>query len=230
MKKIIVSVLSILLITGAVLAQNNKTKTNVMKNEKDSISYLLGNEVGNYYRTNDIEIIQDNFIEGLIDGLLNKGKMDEQTKQAVMAKFQIQQQEKTNNQIQITKEKGKQFLENNKKNPDIKVTASGLQYKVIRASNGVSPNVNDKVKVHYHGTLIDGTVFDSSVERGEPIVFGLGQVIKGWTEGLQLMKTGEKFIFYIPSDLAYGDRAAGPKIVAGSTLIFEVELFEVNPK
>ena len=146
-----------------------------------------------------------------------------------MAKFQIQQQEKANKKIVLTKEKGKQFLENNKKNPDVKVTASGLQYKVIKASNGVSPNANDNVKVHYHGTLIDGTVFDSSVERGEPITFGLSQVIKGWTEGLQLMKTGEKFIFYIPSELGYGDRAAGPKIPAGSTLIFEVELFEVNP-
>ncbi len=230
MKKIIVSIFSIILITGSIVAQNNKTKTNVMKNEKDSISYLLGNEVGNYYRTNDIEIIQDIFIEGLIDGLQNKGKMDDQTKQKVMAQFQIIQQEKSNKQLQIIKDKGKQFLENNKKNPDVKVTASGLQYKVLRAANGVSPNVNDKVKVHYHGTLIDGTVFDSSVERGEPIVFGLNQVIKGWTEGLQLMKTGEKFIFYIPSELGYGDRAAGPKIPGGSTLIFEVELFEVNPK
>lgn len=214
---------------GITFAQQNQSKSKAMTNEKDSISYLLGNEVGNYYRTNEIEIIQDYFIEGLIDGLMNKGKMDEPTKQKIMAKFQIQQQEKANKKIVLTKEKGKQFLENNKKNPDVKVTASGLQYKVIKASNGVSPNANDNVKVHYHGTLIDGTVFDSSVERGEPITFGLSQVIKGWTEGLQLMKTGEKFIFYIPSELGYGDRAAGPKIPAGSTLIFEVELFEVNP-
>lgn len=229
MKKIILSLSSIVLIMGITFAQQNQSKSKAMTNEKDSISYLLGNEVGNYYRTNEIEIIQDYFIEGLIDGLMNKGKMDEPTKQKIMAKFQIQQQEKANKKIVLTKEKGKQFLENNKKNPDVKVTASGLQYKVIKASNGVSPNANDNVKVHYHGTLIDGTVFDSSVERGEPITFGLSQVIKGWTEGLQLMKTGEKFIFYIPSELGYGDRAAGPKIPAGSTLIFEVELFEVNP-
>lgn len=214
---------------GVTFAQQNQSKPKAMTNEKDSISYLLGNEVGNYYRTNEIEIIQDYFIEGLIDGLMNKGKMDETTKQKIMAKFQIQQQDKANKKISLIKEKGKQFLENNKKNPDVKVTASGLQYKVVKASKGVSPNANDNVKVHYHGTLIDGTVFDSSVERGEPITFGLSQVIKGWTEGLQLMKTGEKFIFYIPSELGYGDRAAGPKIPAGSTLIFEVELFEVNP-
>lgn len=230
MKKISVSLLIISLLMGGVFAQQNNTKPNAMKNEKDSISYVLGNEVGNYYRTNEIEIIKEYFMEGLMDGLMNSFKMNEQTKQQVMAKLQIQQQEKANRKIQETKKIGKDFLENNKKNKDVKVTASGLQYKVVKASNGVSPNASDVVKVHYHGTLIDGTVFDSSVERGEPISFALNQVIKGWTEGLQLMKTGEKFIFYISSELGYGDRAAGPKIPGGSTLIFEVELFEVNPK
>ena len=108
-------------------------------------------------------------------------------------------------------------------------TASGLQYKVVKEGTGKKPLATDKVKVHYKGTLLDGTVFDSSYDRGEPITFPLNGVIKGWTEGLQLMSEGSKYILYIPSDLGYGDRGAGAQIKPGATLIFEVELLEVNP-
>lgn len=126
---------------------------------------------------------------------------------------------------------GQKFLEENKKRPGVVVTASGLQYEVLKKGAGtVSPTAADKVKVHYHGTNIDGSVFDSSVERGQPITFGLSQVIKGWTEGVQLMHVDDKFKFCIPSDLAYGDRSPSPKIKPFSTLIFEVELLEINPK
>ncbi len=229
MKKIMLSLLAIILTTNLAFAQKNEPKTITMKNENDSISYFLGNEVGNYYRTNEINLNTDFFMQGLVDALKNSSKLDDEAKEKVMAMFQQKQQQKANQQLEMTKEVGRKFLEENKKNPDVKTTASGLQYKVIKSSDGVSPNASDKVKVHYHGTLIDGTVFDSSVERGETITFGLNQVIKGWTEGLQLMKTGEKFMFFIPSELGYGDRAAGAKIQGGSTLIFEVELFEVNP-
>ncbi|WP_196159250.1 FKBP-type peptidyl-prolyl cis-trans isomerase [Reinekea sp. G2M2-21] len=125
-------------------------------------------------------------------------------------------------------EQGKTFLLENAKNVNVQSTDSGLQYEVLRAGTGAEhPKASDSVKVHYHGTLIDGTVFDSSVERGEPISFGLSQVIKGWTEGLQLMVVGEKTRFYIPSNLAYGNRAAG-KIPPGSVLIFDVELLGIN--
>ncbi len=119
------------------------------------------------------------------------------------------------------------FLAENKKKEGVIETASGLQYKVVTMGTGAKPSATDRVKVHYHGTLLDGTVFDSSVERGEPITFGLNQVIAGWTEGVQLMPIGSKFIFYIPSNLAYGDRAAG-SIKPGSTLIFEVELLDIE--
>lgn len=223
------SIFAIVLVTNMASAQKNETKKTTMKNELDSMSYFLGNEIGSYYRTNDIELNPDLFMEGMVDALNNSSKLDEETKEKVMAMFQQQQQKKANQQLDMTKEAGRKFLEENKKNPDVKTTASGLQYKIIKSSDGVSPNASDKVNVHYHGTLIDGTVFDSSVQRGETITFGLNQVIRGWTEGLQLMKTGEKFIFYIPSELGYGDRAAGAQIPGGSTLIFEVELFEVNP-
>lgn len=123
---------------------------------------------------------------------------------------------------------GKTFLEQNKTAEHVIETASGLQYQVLQKGEGTEhPSASTKVKVHYHGMLLDGTVFDSSVERGEPISFGLNQVITGWTEGVQLMVEGDKFKFFIPSNLAYGNRAAG-KIAPGSVLIFEVELLEIQ--
>jgi peptidylprolyl isomerase len=125
---------------------------------------------------------------------------------------------------------GQAFLANNKKRPGVTTTASGLQYEVLKKGTGkVSPKATDRVEVHYHGTLIDGKVFDSSVQRGETIAFGLNQVIPGWTEGVQLMKEGDKFKFYIPNELAYGERSPGAGIPAGAALIFEVELFKINP-
>lgn len=125
-------------------------------------------------------------------------------------------------------QKGADFLLANKSVEGVKTTASGLQYLLLVEGEGkIHPTAKDRVKVHYHGTLIDGTVFDSSVERGQPLEFGLNQVIKGWTEGLQLMVVGDKARLFIPSELAYGNRAAGI-ITPGSTLIFDVELLAIN--
>ncbi|MGJ8581021.1 MAG: FKBP-type peptidyl-prolyl cis-trans isomerase [Psychromonas sp.] len=126
--------------------------------------------------------------------------------------------------------KGQGFLAENATKEGVVSTDSGLQYLVLEKGEGTEhPTATSKVKVHYHGTLIDGTVFDSSVDRGEPISFGLNQVIPGWTEGVQLMVEGDKFRFFIPSRLAYGNRSAG-KIPAGSLLIFDVELLNINPQ
>lgn len=125
-------------------------------------------------------------------------------------------------------EQGEVFLANNAKRDGVKTTASGLQYEILQQGSGSKhPTASDSVNVHYHGTLTDGTVFDSSVERGESISFPLNRVIKGWTEGVQLMKTGDKFRFYIPADLGYGSRSAG-KIPPGSVLIFDVELLAIE--
>jgi peptidylprolyl isomerase len=125
-------------------------------------------------------------------------------------------------------QKGAEFLDKNKSKEGIKITTSGLQYQILNKGTGSEhPGPNDRVKVHYHGTLIDGTVFDSSVDRGSPIEFGLHQVIPGWTEGLQLMVVGEKTRFFIPGNLAYGSRSMGV-IGPGSTLIFDVELLGIN--
>lgn len=125
---------------------------------------------------------------------------------------------------------GEKFLEENKKNADIKVTASGLQYAVIKEGEGAQPTAEDEVTVHYTGKLIDGTVFDSSVNRGEPATFPLNRVIPGWTEGVQLMKEGAKYTFFIPSDLAYGAQGVPGAIPPHSTLVFEVELIKVVKK
>ena len=133
--------------------------------------------------------------------------------------------------IEKTKKEGQAFLDENKKRAGVTTTASGLQYEVLKKGDGtVSPKATDKVQVHYHGTLLDGTVFDSSVQRGQPATFGLNQVISGWTEGVQLMHVGDKFKFFLPSNLAYGDRGApGGKIKPGAALVFEVELLAINP-
>ncbi len=131
-------------------------------------------------------------------------------------------------QAQSAKEKGEQYLAENAKKETVKTTASGLQYEVLTEGTGKSPSATDTVKVHYRGTLIDGTEFDSSYSRGEPAEFPLNRVIPGWTEGVQLMKEGAKYRFVIPSQLAYGSRGAGPVIGPDETLIFEVELLEVK--
>ena len=132
------------------------------------------------------------------------------------------------NEANMSEIEGIAFLENNKTKEGVQTTDSGLQYKVLTPGTGAEhPAVTSKVKVHYHGTFIDGSVFDSSVDRGQPIEFGLNQVISGWTEGLQLMVVGEKTRYFIPSDLAYGSKGVGP-IPAGSTLIFDVELLDFS--
>jgi FKBP-type peptidyl-prolyl cis-trans isomerase FklB len=124
--------------------------------------------------------------------------------------------------------KAKKFLAENAKKPGVVTLPSGLQYLVLVEGSGPKATITDKVKVHYHGTLTNGTVFDSSVERGQPATFGVNQVIKGWQEGIPLMSAGAKYRLFIPQELAYGNRASG-KIPAGSALIFDVELFEINP-
>lgn len=204
---------------------------------QDSASYAFGVLIGkNLQRQLPPDLNMDMVMAAMSAAIKDEALlMDQQAASECFSKFNEKIQEKAEAQNKMEGEKsklaGEKFLAENKTRKGVTTTASGLQYEVLKRGSGTeSPKATDKVKVHYHGTNIDGSVFDSSVERGETITFGLNQVISGWTEGLQLMKVGDKFKFYIPANLAYGERSPSPAIKPNSTLIFEVELFDINPK
>jgi len=213
-------------------AKTQPAETVILQNRLDSISYIIGRDIGRNMTTNSIEVNEDIMFAGLKDGLRGiDSVLSEEATEHVMSVFQqemmMKQQQKTLAESSVARAAGEAFLEANKTQPGVVALPSGLQFKVVTEGEGEHPSAEDIVEVHYTGTLIDGTVFDSSVERGESIKFPLNGVIPGWTEGVQLMKPGSKYIFYIPSALAYGDRGAGP-IPGGSVLIFEVELISVE--
>jgi FKBP-type peptidyl-prolyl cis-trans isomerase FklB len=178
------------------------------------------------------EVNMNLLIKGLQDAMTNQAPMCSDPGNAMLNNFfqqkqQLAQAEEEKNAMAY-KAVGEEFLANNAKRKGVKVTESGLQYEVLQEGKGPHPTATSKVKVHYHGTTPEGVVFDSSVERGEPISFGLDQVIKGWTEGVQLMKAGAKYRFYIPQELAYGPSSPSPTIKAYMPLVFEVELIEIE--
>jgi FKBP-type peptidyl-prolyl cis-trans isomerase FklB len=230
----------ILIVSFDASAQKNKKDTKkdkkenvlILQNHIDTISYIIGHDIGNNLKTNEIEVNPDIFNAGVKNGLVGNDSLlstEETTK--VMTTFQqemmAKRDQKATQDATFEKAKGLAFLDENKKKEGVIELPSGLQYKVITEGSGDNPTAEDVVEVHYTGKLIDGTVFDSSVERGQPVKFPLNGVIPGWTEGLQLMKPGAKYMFYIPSSLAYGDRGTGP-IPGGATLIFEVELLSIE--
>lgn len=192
----------------------------------EKISYALGLSMGNNFRATGIDNLDvQEFVKGLQDVFENKKPAIsyEEAQELINSYFTNLQEER----MQLSQKAGEEFLAINKERPGVVTLDSGLQYEVLKTGNGKKPGATDQVKCHYHGTLIDGTVFDSSVERGEPAVFGVNQVIAGWVEALQLMNEGSKWKLFIPSDLAYGNRGAGQLIQPNSTLIFEVELLEI---
>ena len=201
-----------------------------LKTDVDSVSYAIGVNTGIGYRQN-LENFPggpaniDDMIAGFANALRGDSAMSqEQAIQIIQTYFMnVEKKEADKN-----KAEGDAFLAENAKKEGVQVTASGLQYKVDSVGTGEIPVDGDRVKVHYTGKLLDGTVFDSSVQRGEPAEFGVGQVIAGWTEALKMMPVGSKWTLYIPAELAYGDRAAGPQIKPNSTLVFEVELLGVE--
>lgn len=204
-----------------------------LKTEMDSVSYAIGADIGMNFKRSGLENVNlDAMKNGLKDGLDSTVLMDDETLESVvqgfMMKLQAEKQKKEMEQGEKNKEIGAAYLAENGKRTGVVTTASGLQYEVITLGTGPKPTAEDQVKVHYVGTLIDGTEFDSSIKRGQPATFGVGQVISGWVEGLQLMPTGSKYKFHIPSDLAYGPGGApGGKIPPNSVLVFEVELLEI---
>jgi FKBP-type peptidyl-prolyl cis-trans isomerase len=226
MKKMIV-------LTGAVLfafsaLAQKKAKKVVLKNEIDSVSYLMGVNIGNSLGKEMSEANFELIIQGFRDAVA-KGRLvcQDSTDMVLSMYFQekaMMKQAEEDKKSEVYKVAGEKFLADNGKKQGIVTTASGLQYQVIKEGDGAHPTAESTVKVHYHGTTIEGIVFDSSVERGEPIEFPLNQVIPGWTEGVQLMSKGAKYKFFIPQELAYGSSSPTPVITPYSCLVFEVEL------
>lgn len=198
-----------------------------MSEDLKNVSYCVGMSLGESLMQQNLKGLS---VEDLAQAISDtfEGKQLKFTPQEANQLIQGFLQAKSEEQYGANKEAGEKFLTDNAKRDEVTVTASGLQYEVLSEGNGAKPSATDQVTVHYHGTLTNGTVFDSSVERGQPATFGLNQVIKGWTEGLQLMSKGAKYRFYIPQDLAYGatPHPGGP-IEPYMTLVFDVELLDI---
>ncbi|MBN4078591.1 FKBP-type peptidyl-prolyl cis-trans isomerase [Gammaproteobacteria bacterium AH-315-C21] len=200
-----------------------------LKTEKDKLSYAIGLITAQQWKQQNIAVNPD-VVAAVIDQI-QSGKdpqLSEEEVRTALDHFQNQQQEKAKLASDDNKAEGIAFLANNKDNDGITETESGLQYQIIEPGEGANPSATDSVTVHYKGTLLDGTEFDSSHKRGQPATFPLNGVIAGWTEGVQLVKPGGTIKLFIPSDLAYGDRGSPPTIGPGATLIFDVELISIN--
>ncbi|MCR6640911.1 MAG: FKBP-type peptidyl-prolyl cis-trans isomerase [Sporocytophaga sp.] len=224
--------LGILALSTPSFAQKKSKKgmeqqTFTLKTKIDTVSYALGANIAENLKQQGFENLSiDAFAQAFKDVADKKQLLvsAEQARNILNEYFAQLQQEKANKNVA----EGQKFLEENKKKPGVVTLPSGLQYQVIKEGDGPTPKATDKVTTHYHGTLIDGTVFDSSVERGQPATFPVNGVIQGWVEALQLMKVGSKWRLFVPSNLAYGERGAGESIGPNTALIFEVELLSIS--
>jgi len=226
MKQNLFAGLLTVLLAAPVMAENAPTAP------KDKISYCIGIDIGNNLKRSGIDIEPSMLAKGVADSVAgNKPLLSEEDMQKTMQAFETELRSKAMEKQKAAGDKnkadGEAFLAANKSKEGVKTTTSGLQYKVITEGKGPKPKATDTVKVNYRGTLIDGTEFDSSYKRGEPVTFPLKGVIPGWTEGVQLMPVGSKYQFFIPANLAYGEQAP-PTIGPNSTLIFEVELLSIE--
>ena len=229
MKNSIIYVLVVVLALSASCQQGGKAVK--LESNVDSVSYAIGVIIGSQNvdqlgkAPSGDEINKEVMAAGFRSSLLEEDSIiSPEQAQTIVQKFFEGAGER---EAQKSLEEGNAFLEKNKAREGVTTTASGLQYEVLTAGTGPLPTATDQVRVHYHGTLIDGKVFDSSVDRGEPVVFGVGQVIPGWTEALQLMPVGSKWKIYLPSEIAYGAQGAGSDIGPNAVIIFEVELLEI---
>src|SRR5215472_7079197 len=222
---------SILIVSASLLALPlfGQEKSPPFKDQKDKVSYSIGMQIGFNLARQKVDVNPDILATGIKDAIGGKPQLTPDQVKDVMAQFEKDMEQKQKERGEKNKTEGTKFLEENKKKPGVKTTASGLQYKVEKEGTGSQPKATDMVTVNYRGTLIDGTEFDSSYKRGQPATFPVNGVIKGWTEALQLMKQGAKYQLFIPASLAYGERAMGPDIGPNSTLIFDVELQDVKP-
>jgi FKBP-type peptidyl-prolyl cis-trans isomerase FklB len=224
MKSIIASVI----VLSFILTVSGEDKPAQLKDQKDKFSYAVGLNIGMNFKRQNVEVNTDLITAGLKDGMSGKPQMTmDQIRETMMA-FEKDMQQKQAEAGKKNEADAEKFMVDNKNKDGVKTTASGLQYKVIKEGNGAQPKSTDTVTVNYRGTLIDGTEFDSSYKRGQPASFPVGGVIKGWSEALQLMKTGSKYQLFIPPSLAYGEHSPSPTIPPNSALLFEVELMSVQ--
>ena len=231
-------------LTSGLFAQDSLKTTDSLKTKKqmertklitqrEQVSYALGINIGRNFKQSFIDVDADTLLIGLKEGLISDSSslLTEQEFEAVLTNLEKEVRAKQavakKAESEKNKQEGESFLAENAKKPGVVTTKSGLQYKVLASGTGKTPTATSKVKVHYTGKLVNGKVFDSSVERGQPAEFPVNGVIKGWTEALQLMKAGDKWMLYIPSNLAYGEQGGGGVIPPGAALVFEVELLEV---
>jgi len=231
MKLQLIVALGILFLASQVSAEENL----MLKNQKDKVSYIIGMEIGKNFKKQSIDIDPDILTKGIKDAISGgKPLLTEQEIQENMVTFQkemmAKQEELAKKLGENNKKEGEAFLAENKKKDGVKTLPSGLQYKVTKAGTGKKPKLTDTVTTQYRGTLIDGTEFDSSYRRGQPVSFPVTGVIPGWTEALQLMEEGAKWQLFIPPNLAYGERGAGRDIGPNATLIFEIELVSIQEK
>lgn len=228
MKKVLLTLTLSSLLAAPVMADTTP------KTEEDRLSYSLGLIMGQRLQQDFENLDVDMLAQAIKDTYAGDLKMTEaevrETMQAFQQKKMLEQQEAQAKAAEANLKAGQKFMKENGKKKGVVTTESGLQYQVLTAGSGAKPALTDQVKVHYEGKLLNGEVFDSSYKRGEPVTFGLNQVIPGWQEGLQLMSVGSKWKIFIPSDLAYGPGGTGGPIGPNETLIFEVELLDINPE
>jgi FKBP-type peptidyl-prolyl cis-trans isomerase FklB len=235
------SAMILTLVVSPAFAQDEDAKKKPVKPADESapktviekVSYGIGLNIGKNFKKDGIEVDLELLVKGVKDALAGSKPLlsDAEIREAMTAiqkELQAKQADRAKNAGEKNKKEGEDFLAENKKKEGVKTTKSGLQYKVIKAGTGKTPKAADTVVTHYRGTLIDGTAFDSSYDRGEPATFPVGKVIKGWTEALQLMTVGSKWQLFIPSALAYGEDGAGDDIGPNSVLIFEIELVAIK--
>ena len=200
-----------------------------LRSNREQVGYAIGMDLGNSIKPLEDEIDLDAMVRGIRDNLAGREpKLNDEQVMQVMQGLAARMQAKQASEAQARLEEEQKILAGNAEKENVQTTASGLQYEVLTPGNGPTPAAGDRVRVHYEGRLLDGTVFDSSIERGEPVEFSVGEIIPGWQEGLQLMQQGAKYRLWIPSNLGYGEQGAGP-IPPNAALQFDVELLEVLP-
>ncbi|MEO7800485.1 MAG: FKBP-type peptidyl-prolyl cis-trans isomerase [Ginsengibacter sp.] len=226
------------LLSATVAAQTKKplpakkpvaATASIFKNSTDSLSYAIGLEGASFYKSQGAKSLNTLLIKkGFDDAFANKKPL--LTPEECNMTIQTKMQEFMSNKASVVKEESQKFLDSNKKRSGVITLPSGLQYEIIKEGTGSKPKITDTVKAHYAGTTIDGTEFDNSYKRGQPLEIPVGGVIQGWVEALQLMPVGSKWKLFIPSDLGYGDRGAGEAIPGGAALIFDIELIDIVKK